>query len=236
MTLGSPPDWMIRTVGVTTCRPPTKKFNGAADFASTRPSSIRPLMASTAPTYRSPTAPMSDHLLAYATRLPRLRGESEGCPPGCGATVRDARLRVAVRPGGSAHRRRREARGWARGPLLRSRPQGRPQGDPRHARGRQGRAADQSSAHLHSGKVGGHAGLVANCVSCRPWPCPDRRSMSPAPSPRSPAYPPEPTRVPSPSASARRPCAVRLTRCGGPPTGRRRCRRRARRWTTARRR
>src|SRR3954464_13616566 len=42
-----------------TCSPPTKKFSGAAARASTRPSSINPLRIRTAPTYSSPTLPMS---------------------------------------------------------------------------------------------------------------------------------------------------------------------------------
>ena len=50
MTAASPPAWTIKTVGVSTWSPPTKKLSGAAAFGLMRPSSIRPLMIRTAPT------------------------------------------------------------------------------------------------------------------------------------------------------------------------------------------
>src|SRR2546425_1015600 len=51
-------------------RAPTKKLIGAADFASTQPKSIAPLMNSTAPTNSNPTDPMSPDLSGHVPGTP----------------------------------------------------------------------------------------------------------------------------------------------------------------------
>ena len=60
------------------CRPPTKKLIGAADLGSTQPSSIAPLMNSTAPTNSSPTDPIARPFLGV--QVVALPGPLDGRP------------------------------------------------------------------------------------------------------------------------------------------------------------